>query len=450
MDPVERDVVVVGAGIAGLAAAWDLRDLDVTVVEATERVGGRIRSEERGPLWLNLGAHVYGGAATEVGRLLRETGVEAIDVPGTVTAMSYAGRLLSDGPVELYPFRLPFSLRDRLAFVRVGLKLRRLVGRYGRVARPIEGEPPEVRQQRMLDFMDDVSFASAIGDMPPEVEAFFRCTVTRSTGEPDEIAAGYGVGYFHLVWNKDQGLGRSILGGPQRLLDALAAGVPDVRCSTRATAVRRDDDRAIVEVEGPDGPYALRAKSVVMATTSHRTADLVEGLAPDLEAALRAITYGPLVAAAFLTDEEGPQPWDDLYGISLPKRSISNLFNLTNVAAAVQPQRPRGSSFMVSAAADLAREALRLSDEEILDRFQADLEEVLPGTRGHIVERLLHRADPGIPFPFVGRARLQPTLMRPQDRIHLAGDYLGTWYAETSAWTGAGAARRARADVAAT
>ena len=53
-----HDVIVVGAGIAGLAAAWDLRDLDVVVLEATDRPGGRIRSHERGPIWLNLGAHV--------------------------------------------------------------------------------------------------------------------------------------------------------------------------------------------------------------------------------------------------------------------------------------------------------------------------------------------------------------------------------------------------------
>ncbi|MFM7246739.1 MAG: flavin monoamine oxidase family protein [Actinomycetota bacterium] len=445
----ERDAVVVGAGIAGLAAAWELRDLDVVLVEAADRVGGRIRSVERGPLWLNLGAHVYGGPTTEVGRLLRETGVEAVEVPGTVTAMSYKGRLLSDGPVEFYPFRLPFSLADRLAFVRVGLKLRRLVARYGRVAQAVPGEAPEVRQQRMLDFMDDVSFAEAIGPMPPDVEAFFRCTVTRSTGEPEAIAAGYGVGYFHLVWNKDQGLGRSIVGGPQRLMDGLAAGVRDVRLATRATAVRRDGDRVVVELEGPEGPYAVRARSVVMATTSHRTADLVEGLPADLEAALRAITYGPLVAAAFLTDEEGPQPWDRLYGISAPRRAISNVFNLANVAASLVPERPRGSSFMVSAAADIARDALRLSDEEILDRFQTDLEEILPGVRGHVIERLLHRADPGIPFPHPGRAAIQPALMQPLERIHLAGDYLGMWYAETSAWTGVGAARRARAEISA-
>ena len=56
MEAAIRDVVIVGAGIAGLAAAWDLRNRDVLVLEADDRIGGRIRSEARDPYWLNLGA----------------------------------------------------------------------------------------------------------------------------------------------------------------------------------------------------------------------------------------------------------------------------------------------------------------------------------------------------------------------------------------------------------
>ena len=54
-----KDVVIVGAGIAGLTAAVKLQDLDVLVLEAEDRVGGRIKSQQRGAYWVSVGAHMF-------------------------------------------------------------------------------------------------------------------------------------------------------------------------------------------------------------------------------------------------------------------------------------------------------------------------------------------------------------------------------------------------------
>lgn len=439
----DHDVIVVGAGIAGLAAAWDLRDRDVLILERGNRVGGRIRSEQRGDLWLNLGAHVYAGDDSAAGRLMTEVGATPRDIPGILTAVSYRGKLVADGPLELYPFKLPISLGGRAAFVRTGLKLRRLVAQYGAMARPRPDDTPAALQQRMLDFMSDRSFTEALGVLHPEVDAFFRCTLTRGTGEPEQIAAGYGVGYFHLAWNQEDGLGRNIVGGPQTLIDGLAAPHGDrIRFGAVVTRIAQDADGVTVEVDENGERRSLRARAVVVSTPSHVTAELVEGLPAATDAALRAITYGPMISAAFLTDEEGPQRWDGIYAIATPGRTTSMLFNMGNV---LMPHRAKGSSFMTYATATLARRIGGESDEAILDLFQSELEETLPELQGHVVERLLHRVDPGIPYPFVGRARIQRDLLAPLGRVHLCGDYLGTWYADTSIWTGREAAARARA-----
>jgi oxygen-dependent protoporphyrinogen oxidase len=246
------EVAVVGAGIAGLAAAWTLRDSELLVLEADERIGGRIRSERRGSYWLNLGAHVFGGPDTATGRLLAETGVDAVAVPGALAAVAYRGALLRGGRVETYPFRLPLSARERLALVRAGVRLRLAVARYDRVLRRREGETEAERQERALGFMNDRSFADFAGSLPAGADALFRPTVTRSSAEPEELAAGHGVGYFHLVWRAGEGLSRVIPGGSSTLPERIAGALGD-RVVTGPTLTNVNDFRAIL-VERADRP----------------------------------------------------------------------------------------------------------------------------------------------------------------------------------------------------
>jgi monoamine oxidase len=81
-----QDVVVIGAGAAGLLAARELgrKGHRVVVLEARERVGGRIftHADRRVPLPIELGAEFIHGEAPETRRLLRESSLVAWDVSG--------------------------------------------------------------------------------------------------------------------------------------------------------------------------------------------------------------------------------------------------------------------------------------------------------------------------------------------------------------------------------
>ena len=115
-----RDVVIVGGGIAGLAAAWRLRHRDVLLLEAGDRLGGRIRSDASGDYWLNYGAHLFPAPGSLLDGIARECGLETAPVTGGMMGLAVGSKILDHGRVETYPFRLPLSLRDRIAFVRRG------------------------------------------------------------------------------------------------------------------------------------------------------------------------------------------------------------------------------------------------------------------------------------------------------------------------------------------
>lgn len=70
--PRRCDVVIVGAGLAGLAAAHHLagRDLEVVVVEAADDVGGRVRTDVVDGFRLDRGFQLYNPAYPEGRRVL--------------------------------------------------------------------------------------------------------------------------------------------------------------------------------------------------------------------------------------------------------------------------------------------------------------------------------------------------------------------------------------------
>lgn len=445
-----HDVVVVGAGIAGLSAAWRLRDRDLVVLEAGDRVGGRVRSERRGPFWMNWGGHVYdGGPESATQNLLRETGFRSRPVPGNLAGLSMNDRLLLSGRVETFPFRVPMSWRDRAAVIRAGAKVRLAVARYARVDRRRPGEDEATRQQRAYDFMSDRSFADFIGDLPEDAEALFKPTVTRSSAEMDQISAGAGVGYFNLVWNIGAGLSHFIEGGPSTLTQGVAAALGDrVQLGAEVQEVVDAGDTVRVRYRQDRADHEVEARAVVLATIPSVSRRIGVALDDDVREALGQVRLGPFVSAAFLTDETEPQPWDGTYAVATPKRSFNVVLNQSSSVHGYEQERSPGSSLMCFSPASLARRLLEQDDETILKTFVEDLDDVLPGVASHLVEAEVARWPEGSPYAFPGRGRLQPILTRRTGRVLLAGDYLGTHYTESAVFTGFAAAAAARAATA--
>ncbi|MDO5501091.1 MAG: NAD(P)/FAD-dependent oxidoreductase [Propionibacteriaceae bacterium] len=440
-----KDVVIVGGGLAGLSAAWRLRHWDTVLLEADLRVGGRIRSERRGQYWMNWGGHVFAGPGTATDSLLVGAGVTAVDIPGSLQGLHLNGKFIPKGAPWSYPFRVPMSMRSRLATIATGAKVVAGVARYTNVVRSRPGESAEVRQKRIYDFDNDRTFAELIGTPPRDTASLFEVTVTRSAGNMDELAAGSGIGYFSHVHGIGQGLKRGVVGGPSTLTEAVAATLGDrIELGARVHEVVHRPGSVVVRYTQDGRELEVEARTAVLATTADVSHRIGVDLPEDLRDALGQIKYGPQVSSAFLTNETTRRPWDDNYAIATPKRSFAIVLNQANIVRGSEAERQPGGSIMVFSPAALGARLLDKTDQEIQAIHLRDLEEVLgPGFGDTVIEAGTSRWQVGTPYCFPGRARLQTTLLRGADRVYLAGDYTGTLYSETAIASGFTAAQRA-------
>jgi oxygen-dependent protoporphyrinogen oxidase len=429
-----RDVVIIGGGIAGLAAAWRLRHRDLLLLEAGDRLGGRMRSDPCGDYWLNYGAHLFPGPGSLVDRMARECGLETVPVAGSMMGLAVGSTLLNVGRVETYPFRLPLSVRERIAFARTGLKVQRAVTHYHRL-------------EQRYDFEDHRTFGQFLGPLPPAVHEIFSCAAHRATAELDELSAGCGIGLFALVWGGERSLiARNLPGGSGQLPAALGRELGErARTGCRVHAITPDGTGLVVHHDGGE----VSADQVIVAAQAPHAAPLVAPVAEQAAAALSQLTYGAFLSVAIETHETSAMPYDHVYAMATPGR-VFDMF--TNQAQALRgrPRRP-GGSLMLFAGAQGAAALMREADELIVERFLADLHQLYPQTRGSIAGATVHRWKLGNVYARPGRSRLQASLAGPLgafENLNLAGDYfaeLGN--IEAAARTGLVAAERVDARI---
>jgi protoporphyrinogen/coproporphyrinogen III oxidase len=448
-----KDVVVVGAGIAGLTAAWQLRDLDTLVLETDDRVGGRIKSVERGSHWVSVGAHMFPAEGSLLWGLLQELALEPVRIRGSLLGIAQRGKVVTGGRAETFPLRLPLSPAARVSLARTGLRIKRDAARYNELARTREGETNTDVRRRLLEFLDDLTWAQYIGAVHPQVEAIFRATANRLTAEPDEVAAGCMVGLFAHVWEASGVvLGYNLRSGPSSLPEELARRLGErVVTAAPVTQVAREPDGVRVRFHRDGREKEVRAHCAIVTAPAPIAREIVSDLPAETAAALEAVVYGPFIVAGILTGETRPMPWDDIYSVLTVDTSFNMLFNHAN--ALRRPGRPRetGGALMVYGGADRARRLFEKRDDEIEATIVEDLCRLYPDARGIVREVIVQRWERAIPFAAPGRSRAQAALERGvDDVVFFAGDYVGEWtHMEAAVLTAAEAAAAARARVAA-
>lgn len=257
-----HDAIVVGAGLAGLAAARELvrHGLDVVVLEAGDTVGGRVRTDRVDGLLLDHGFQLHNPAYPEAVRVLDQAALDLKSfTPGVITLTDRGPSRLAD------PRRRPAWVPDALS-ARTGSLPAKL--RFARYAVETALASRAARESR-TDMPADVALLSA-GVSPALLETVVRPFLQ---GVFLEAHLQTSRRFMDLVLTSFvRGTPAVPAQGMQAIPEQLAAGLPAgaVRTGVRAEAVSPG------RVTTSDGE--LRARAVVVAADPRTAAGLVPGL----------------------------------------------------------------------------------------------------------------------------------------------------------------------------
>src|SRR5947208_2868073 len=217
-----RQVLVLGAGLAGLAAAHELKKAGfaVTVIEARTRPGGRVltyRDPFADGLYAEMGAEYVDASDEYDHRFCKELGLKVMTAK-LYDAIFVRGQRFKMAAFKQNKEKLPYAGTEggRL-FGQEAAYLRRLLAL---IADP-EKLPPEILK---LDNMSVVELLLQEG-APEDIAALFTYTqATESTARPHEMSALHLVRSHRRSFSEDTDEGR-ILGGNDQLPKGLARGL---------------------------------------------------------------------------------------------------------------------------------------------------------------------------------------------------------------------------------
>ncbi|HEX8272517.1 MAG TPA: protoporphyrinogen oxidase [Longimicrobiaceae bacterium] len=424
-------VAVVGAGLAGLAAAWRLSRAGarVRVFEAGGRAGGVVRTARAGGWLAEEGPNSMADPPPAVRALLREAGLEARLLPtGPAARRRYVVRGGRPLPVPLSPPGLLvsplFSLGGRLRVLREPW------------AAPGGGAEESVAAlarrrfgQEVLDyavepfvggiFAGDAERLSARHAFPRLVAmeerhgSLLRAAVAAAR---ERRAAGAAPGPASF----------SFAEGMEELPRALAAGLGGaLSTGSPVRAVRRTDAGWEVRAEGAGGAEAFDA--VVLAVAAHQLAALdFEGAEAHALGSLQEIRHAPIAVAALgFRREDVAHPLDG-FGMLVPRVERRRVLGVLFTSTLFPGRAPEGHALLtVFLGGDRSPELAALPAAEREAIVRGELAALL-GVRGEPLFRH-HAAWPrAIPQYLLGygevKARMD-ALERANPGLHLAGSY---------------------------
>lgn len=450
-------VVVIGAGISGLACAHRLKQLGLglRVLEATDRSGGLIHTVRRDGFLFETGPQ-FPRFPPSVSQLISDLKLQREFVAGNSKAKRYIFR---HGRLHPVPFSPGGLIRTRL----VGLKSKlRILGEPFGDSRPPDQEESlaEFVQRKfgaeiLENLVDPIVSTVFLGDARKMgMESAFPALVEwernrgslvrgalyarRSKREVAESAAASRPSTFHPNGNHSLRVTDALptLGSfrsgmatlPEKLAEELKgeitykAAVESIAPSQEYTGA----SKPAWQVSLSSGEQ-ITAQYLVLALPAHVAARLLEPSAPQLASQLKAIEYAPIsVVSSAYERSQVTNPLDG-FGLMVPRREGLNTICTFWNSSLFRGRAPEGTVLITSfAGKDANNKAVAAGEGEFARTVEAENARIL-GISGEPLARLVWKDSRALPQYNVGHRRrvteiydILPTL----PNLYLAGNFL--------------------------
>jgi protoporphyrinogen/coproporphyrinogen III oxidase len=396
----DRHVVVVGGGISGLAAAWRLQqqrasdgmDYRITLLEASDLLGGKLQTEQRDGLTIEAGPDSFLSYKPAGVQLARELGIEDRIIgtrdTGDGTFILRDGRLepLPEGITMLVPTKLKPLARSRLLSARGKV---RMAGEY--FVPPKQDEEDESIGSFITRRLGREAFEHMA---QPLLSGIFA-------GDADQLSLAATFPRLRDIERKHGGLVRGMLhqrretskreaapqspyspfvsftGGMGELPHAISERLTDVDVRTGVGVDRVERSGSGYRLALNNGE-SIDASAVLLATPAYVTADVLQLLDGELSALLRRIPYvsSATISLAYRSGEiAGLQAGR---GFVIPHIENRELTAVTWASNKFAGRAPEDTSLLRTFVGRAGREeAVNLSDEDLLDLVRWELRQIL-------------------------------------------------------------------------
>jgi protoporphyrinogen/coproporphyrinogen III oxidase len=408
-----RRLVVVGAGITGLAAAFEWRrrrpDDEIVVLEAGDRIGGKLHRVELAGHWYDTGPEAVLARVPEAVRLVEDLGLaDRLVAPATTQASVVlpdgrhplpAGTVLgvpasADGldgflsPEGVARVRAESTL-PRLAFdgdIAVGALLRERLGDeiVDRLVEPLLGG---VYAGRADELSLTATMPALAAHLPAAGSVVAAAAASRDAGQRSR-------------GDDDGPVFATVADGIGSLPAALvAASGAVVRLRTPAHALRRTATGFELSVGPAAAPEVLTADAVLVTTPAQKAARLLGEVAPGAVEPLQGIPYASMAVVAMAFPA---QDVDAGSGLLVPPVT-GRLVKGVTVSSAKWPHLAGGALLVRSSVGRFRDESeLQRSDEDLTAAVVVDVADLLGLDRPEPLETRLVRWGGGLPQYLVG------------------------------------------------